>query len=117
MERRNSSLGCVIGGLGIVLAICLLPYLASSVYSIVGSVLGTPAPVWLWGEAANRLAGESDLLYTFVAEGPICCVGTLTLLIMVLGVVLMVNGRSRPAPELFEEPPDEELPYAEPPLS
>jgi hypothetical protein len=28
----------------------------------------------------------------FLAEGPICCIGTITLLILILGVVLMITG-------------------------
>jgi len=96
MERRGNGLGCIFAGLGLLLAGCLLPYLVSSVYSIVSTVLQVPtASKWLWGDWLNSvpLIGEQDALYMILAEGPICCVGTLALLIIILGVVTMLGGR------------------------
>jgi hypothetical protein len=96
MERRGCSLGCIIAALGLLLSCCLLPYLVSSIYSI-GTVLLDPSatPDWLWGSWLITLAGESDALYMFLAEGPVCCVGTLGLLIVILGLVMAINGMGR----------------------
>jgi hypothetical protein len=93
MERRGCSLGCVVFALGLVLSCCLLPYLVSSVYSIVSSVLGVPtAATWLWGDWRNTLVGSDSALYMILAEGPICCVGTVALLIVILGLVIIISG-------------------------
>jgi len=103
-QRRGYSLGCVVAALGLILSCCLAPYLISSVYSLVGAVLGTPgAPTWLWGEWIDTLASESDLLYMLLTEGPICCVGVVALLIIVLGVVLILGGTGRPTADEAEE--------------
>jgi hypothetical protein len=111
MKPRSYSPGCVVAALGLILSCCLAPYLISSVYSLVGAALGTPgAPTWLWGEWTDRLAGESNLLYMLLTEGPICCVGVIALLIIILGVVLTLGGTGRaPAEEIEEEElsPDE----------
>ena len=102
-QRRGYSLGCVVAALGLILSCCLAPYLISSVYSLVGAVLGTPgAPTWLWGEWTDRLAGGSDLLYVLLTEGPICGVGVIGLLIIVLGAVLILNGSGRSADDEAE---------------
>jgi len=96
-ERRGLNLGCVVAGLGLVLSCCLLPYLVSSIYSVVGALISdTEAPTWLWGELANQLAGESNLLYILLTEAPICCVGTVGLLVIILGVVLLLGGAGEP---------------------
>lgn len=114
MNQRATrpNLGCVIGGLGLVLLCCLLPYLVSSVYSLLGTMLGISAvPTWLWGEWVNQLAGRSDFLYMLLAEGPMCGVGIVALLFVVLGVVLAL-GRTEVGPDstgTAEEP--EEPPY------
>jgi len=93
MERRGCGLGCIIAGLGLVLGFCLLPYLISSLYSIVSSVLQVPtASTWLWGDWINTVVDSSNPIYMILAEGPICCVGTIALLIVILGVVLMIIG-------------------------
>ena len=93
MERRGCGLGCVIAGLGFVLGCCLLPYLLSSIYSIITSLLLVPAaPNWLWGDWIGTITGDSDALYMMLAEGPICCVGAVALLIVILGLVLMISG-------------------------
>lgn len=93
MGRRGCSLGCLVAGLGLVLSCCLLPYLISSIYSIVSSILQVPSPsTWLWGDWLNTLVGSDSALYMLLAEGPICCVGTVALLIVVLGVVAMITG-------------------------
>ncbi len=110
MERRNVGLGYAVGCLGLVLMCCLLPYLVSSIYSIVGAVLQVPtAPTWLWGEWVNGLSGQSDLLYMLLTEGPLCCVGVVSLLLVVLGLVLAL-GSGRRAIEPYDEyevPPEE----------
>ena len=93
MERRGCGLGCVIAGLGLVLGCCLLPYLLSSIYSIITSLLQVPAaPNWLWGDWIGTVAGDSEALYMMLAEGPICCVGAIALLIVILGLVLAISG-------------------------
>jgi hypothetical protein len=96
MERRGCSLGCIIAALGLLLSCFLLPYLVSSVYSV-GTALLEPSatPDWLWGSWLITLAGESDALYMLLAEGPICCVGILGLLIVILGLVMAINGMGR----------------------
>lgn len=110
-ERRGINLGCIVAGLGVVLSCCLLPYLISSVYSVVGALVnGTETPTWLWGELANQLAGESNLLYIILTESPICCVGTVGLLFIILGVVLLLGGMGEPPStpiEDLEVSPDE----------
>mgnify|MGYP001819239625 FL=1 len=93
MERRGCGLGCMIAGLGLVLGCCLLPYLLSSIYSIITSLLQVPAaPNWLWGDWIGTITGDSEALYMMLAEGPICCVGAMALLIVVLGLVLVISG-------------------------
>lgn len=93
MERRGCGLGCIIAGLGLLLSVCLMPYLASSMYALASAMLQVPAaPDWLWGDWLNTVVGESDLLYMLMAEGPMCCVGAIGLLIVILGLVLMIVG-------------------------
>jgi hypothetical protein len=93
MERRGCGLGCIIAGLGLMLTMCLMPYLLSSIYSIITSLLPVSVSAnWLWGDWLNTLVGGNDILYMLLAEGPICCVGALGLLIIVLGVVMMITG-------------------------
>ena len=93
MERRGSGLGCIIAGLGLILSCCLLPYLISSIYSIASSLLQVPAAsTWLWGDWLGSVVGSGDALYMVMAEGPICCVGTIALLIIILGIVIMITG-------------------------
>ena len=110
-ERRGVNLGCVVTGLGLVLSCCLLPYLVSSIYSVVGVLVNESGDLtWLWGELANRMAGESNLLYVFFTEAPICCLGTVGLLVIILGVVLLLGGTGEPpvAPDQdLEVSPDE----------
>jgi hypothetical protein len=104
MERRGCGLGCIITGLGLLLSLCLLPYLVSSVYSVVSALLQVPAaPNWLWGDWLNSVAGESDALYMLLAEGPICCVGAIGLLIIILGLVIAISGSGREEVEFEEE--------------
>lgn len=104
MQRQSCSLGCILLGLGLLLSCCLLPYLVSSIYSIVTALLQVPtAPEWLWGEWINALAGESEALYMLLAEGPICCVGGLGLLIVILGLVLAISGIGQPEETYIEE--------------
>jgi hypothetical protein len=104
MERRGCGLGCIITGLGLLLSLCLLPYLVSSVYSVVSAMLQVPAaPNWLWGDWLNTLVGESDTLYMLLAEGPICCVGALGLLIIILGLVIAITSPGAAEVEVEEE--------------
>jgi hypothetical protein len=92
------------------LIVCLVPYLLSSLYSIVTTLLQVPvASSWLWGDWLNTLVGESDLLYMLLAEGPICCVGAIGLLILILGLVMLITG----AGQGEEQPPEEEYPSPE----
>ena len=93
MERRGCGLGCVVAGLGLMLSCCLLPYLISSIYAIVSSLLQVPtATSWLWGDWINTVVGSNSSLYMILAEGPICCVGTIALLIVILGVVMTISS-------------------------
>lgn len=120
MERRGCGLGCIILLLGLVLSCCLLPYLASSVYSLIGSLLETPsASTWLWGDWINGIVDSGTPLYMILAEGPICCVGTVSLLIVILGVVLVISSlgdRETSYEEAtYEEPPYDEMYYEEVP--
>ena len=106
MERRGCSLGCIIAALGLILSCCLLPYLLSSIYAIVTALLNVEGvPDWLWGDWIHSLVGDSPSLYMILAEGPICCVGTLGLLIIVLGLVLAISGSGGPEEPLVT--PDE----------
>jgi hypothetical protein len=93
MGRRGCGLGCIVAGLGLVLSCALLPYLISSIYSIVSSVLQVPtAATWLWGDWLSTLVGSGNALYMLLAEGPMCCVGAVALLIVILGAVMMITG-------------------------
>jgi hypothetical protein len=104
MERRGCGLGCIILGLGLMLTLCLMPYLISSVYSLVAAILQVPVPAnWLWGDWLNTAIGEYELLYMLLAEGPMCCVGTIGLLIVILGLVLMIIGIGQGGEEHAQE--------------
>lgn len=97
MDRRGCSLGCIITALGLVLSCCLLPYLLSSIYAIVTALLDVEgAPAWLWGDWIHTLVGDSGPLYMILAEGPMCCVGALGLLVVILGLVLIISGTGSP---------------------
>jgi len=106
MEQRGCGLGCIIASLGLLLSCCLAPYLLSSIYSIVTAVLQvSAAPNWLWGDWLSTIFGESSGLYMIMAEGPICCVGGVGLLIVILGLMLMISGvgRSEEYIETYDE--------------
>ncbi|MFC2037164.1 hypothetical protein ACFLYD_04225 [Chloroflexota bacterium] len=93
MERRGCGLGCIITALGLMLSCCLLPYLISSIYSIVSSLLQVPvASTWLWGDWLSGVFGPNNTVYMILAEGPICCVGMVALLIAILGGVMMIGA-------------------------
>ncbi len=94
MERRGCGLGCTITALGFLLSCCLAPYLVSSIYSIVTALLRISArPNWLWGDWLHTtIVGEHPALYMLLAEGPVCCVGALSLLVLVLGLVLIIGS-------------------------
>jgi len=106
MERRGCGLGFIVAVLGLILSCCLLPHLISSIYSLVSAILQTPtATTWLWGDWINTLplVRQSEALYMALAEGPICCAGTLALLVVILGVVAIIVSLGR-----GPEPDDEE---------
>jgi hypothetical protein len=115
MKRRGCNLGCMVAGLGLILSCCLLPYLISSIYSIVTALLDVPGvPDWLWGDWIRTLVGDSDALYMVLAEGPICCVATVGLLIFILGMVAYISGMGgpeEPDTELTQEAYEEREPY------
>lgn len=93
MERRGCRLGCIIAVLGLALSCCLLPYLVSSIYSIANTVLEESGPsTWLWGDVINQAVDAGSPLYMVLAEGPICCVGTLALLLVILGLVIVISS-------------------------
>lgn len=114
MERRGCGLGCIVALLGLVLSCCLVPHLLSSIYSLIAAVFQVPAASkWLWGDWISTwpLVEESDALYMLLAEGPICCAGTLALLVVILGVVAMIISLGRgeeyydeESYEFFDEP-------------
>lgn len=110
MERKSCSLGCILAALGLVLSCCLLPYLVSSIYSIVTTVLQVEGvPDWLWGDWLYSVVGDTGPLYMVLAEGPICCVGSLGLVIVIFGLILAINGvgaTELPQNSLAEAPDD-----------
>ncbi len=96
MRRRGCGLGCIVAGLGLLLVAFLLPYLVSSIYSMVSSAFGSPtASTWLWGDWLGTMVDVGSAEYMILAEGPICCVGIVTLLIVILGMVMMISGLGR----------------------
>jgi hypothetical protein len=112
MERRTTNLGCIVAGLGGVLAACLLPYLISSVYSVAGTLLQqSTATRWLWGDWLSTFVDPRGDVYRLLVELPICCVGAVGLLVIVLGVALML-GVGEPDEEDFL-PEEDLLPEAE----
>jgi len=90
-ERRGLNLA-VSSPPGLVLSCCLLPYLVSSVYSVVGALVNGSRHPPGCGENWQPTGGESNLLYILLTEAPICCVGTVGLLVIILGVVLLLGG-------------------------
>ena len=93
MERRGCRLGCIIAVLGLALSCCLLPYLVSSIFSIANTVLDESVPpTWLWGDVINQAVDADSPLYMVLTEGPICCVGTLALLLVILGLVIVISS-------------------------
>jgi hypothetical protein len=102
MERRGCGLGCIVVGLGLLLSLCLLPYLISSIYTLVSVVFQVPvATTWLWGDWLNSMVGNGEL-YLLLAEGPMCCVGMIALLFVVLGAVVLI-GDLGPREEQYDE--------------
>jgi hypothetical protein len=81
-----------------------LPYLASSVYSVTSSVLQTSAaPNWLWGDWLGTIVDVDGGLYMILAEGPICCVGAIGLLIVIMGLVLAISSTGQEEKYQVEE--------------
>ena len=104
MNRRRDGLGWIVAGLGLLLCICLLPYLISSVYSVASTLLNVPAATrWLWGDWLSTVIAPDGMAYRLVVEAPVCCVGALGLLITVLGIVWLVSGREDGEPGAEEE--------------
>jgi len=104
MERRGCGLGCIIAGLGLMLMLCLAPYLISSIYSIATTMLQVPGKAnWLWGDWLNTVFGQDALVYMLFAEGPICCVGAVGLLIIILGIVMLISGLGQDEEDDSEE--------------
>ena len=100
MNRRRDGLGWIVAGLGLLLCICLLPYLISSVYSVASTLLNVPAATrWLWGDWLSTVIAPDGMAYRLVVEAPVCCGGALGLLIAVLGIVWLVSGRGNGVPE------------------
>jgi hypothetical protein len=94
----------VVAGLGLLIALFLLPYLVSSVFSIVTTVLQTTtASTWLWGDWLNSFIGQDHPAYMFLAEGPICCSGIITLVLVVLGAVVMASGLGNDEDEYYDD--------------
>ncbi len=96
MERRGCGGGCIIAWLGLVLSCCLLPYLMSSIYSLISAMFQVqPTSTWLWRGWLRTVVEADNPLYTILAEGPICCAGILALLIVVMGVVMVISSFGR----------------------
>lgn len=103
MDRQESRLGCLVAVLGIVLGVCVLPYLISSIYSIANTVWQAGgAANWLWGDWINSWVGEDRILYMLLSEGPMCCVGAIVVLIVAVGLVSHF-GVSEPQDTLEDE--------------
>lgn len=108
MERRGCSLGCIVALLALILSCCLLPYLLSSMYSLITAVLPVEAASnWLWGDWLGTLpvVGDSQALYMIFAEGPICCAGTLALLLIMVGLVALIINLGQEEEVYDEEDP------------
>lgn len=104
MERRGVGLGCIVAGLGATLSLCLLPYLISSVYAIAALLLKAPAgSTWLWGDWLTRFVQPTSSLYRVLVEAPICCVGILALLTVIIGIVWAVGGEEREEESYLDE--------------
>jgi len=94
MERRGCGTGAVMLVLGLALSCCLLPYLISSVYSVMSTLLQEqPATQWLWGDWLSSIIPADNPLYRLLVEAPICCGAALALLVAVLGFVWLFNNR------------------------
>lgn len=106
MERRGCGLGCIVAWLGLALTCCLLPYLISSIYMLASMVFDITTPAtWLWWDWISTwpFIGENETLSLLFGQGPMCCVGALALLFVILGVVMMVTGAGKQ-----DEPEEEE---------
>ncbi len=109
MERRGCGLGCIIIGLGLMLSLCIAPYLISSIYAMASTLIQASVPTdWLWGDWLNTAVGQNEILYMLLAEGPICCVGAIALLVVILGLVLMISGVGQDQEYASEEVESEE---------
>ena len=111
MNRRRDGLGWIVAGLGMLLCICLLPYLISSVYSVASTLLNVPAATrWLWGDWLSTVIAPDGMAYRLIVEAPVCCVGALGLLIAILGIVWLVSGRVDGEPEAAVETYEADIP-------
>jgi len=111
MNRRRDGLGWIVAGLGLLLCICLLPYLISSVYSVASTLLNVPAATrWLWGDWLSTVIAPDGMAYRLIVEAPVCCVGALGLLIAILGIVWLVSGRVDGEPEAAVETYEADIP-------
>ena len=106
MERRGCGLGFIVATLGLLLSCCLFPHLVSSIYAVISTLLQEPtAATWLWGDWLSTLplVKESQGLYMILAEGPICCAGSLALLVALLGLVALIASLGRGRETYYEE--------------
>lgn len=114
MNRRRGSLGWTVAGLGLLLCICLLPYLVSSVYSVASTLFRVEAATqWLWGDWLSTVLDPGGTAYRLLVEAPVCCGGTIGLLITVLGALWLVGGRGEDELLPDEGPREEEVPAEE----
>lgn len=105
MNRRRGSPGWIVAGLGLLLCICLLPYLISSVYSVTSTLFQVDAATqWLWGDWLSTLLNPTGTAYRLLVEAPVCCGGAIGLLLAILGGLWLLNGRAQEeqAPEVLE---------------
>lgn len=114
MNRRTGSSGWIVGALGLLLCLCLLPYLISSIYSVASTLFRVDAATqWLWGDWLSTVLDPGGTAYRLLVEAPVCCGGAVGLLIMVLGVVWLVTSREDEEPQVPEETCEAELPLEE----
>jgi hypothetical protein len=103
MNRRRGSSGWIVAGLGLLLCICLLPYLISSVYSVASTLFQVDTVTrWLWGDWLSTLLDPNGMAYRLMVEAPVCCGGAVGLLLTVFGGLWLLNGRTEEEEEIGE---------------